>query len=54
MNNNHHHAFDIGAIALTIGSFAGVLPYFASALAVLWYCILIYDRLVNKKRAGDP
>ena len=53
-NTTHHAAFDIGAIALTLGSFTGALPYIAAALAVIWYCVLLYDRFINKRTGKDP
>lgn len=54
MESNTHHAFDIGALALTVGTFAGVLPYIAAILAIVWYCVLLYDRFINKTKLKDP
>ena len=51
---SHHAAMDIGTIVLILGSFAGFLPPFAALLAALWYCVLLYDRFINKKRNGSP
>lgn len=53
----HHptfHVADLGALAIIMTSFSGYLPAAASLLAIVWYCILIYDRLVNKKGGDAP
>lgn len=50
---SHHAAMDIGTIVLIIGSFAGLLPPVAAALAALWYCVLLYDRFFNNKKRDD-
>jgi len=48
-----HHTLDIGALILIIGSFAGYMPVLASGLAIIWYCILIFDRLFKKRIGRD-
>ena len=53
-STTHHAAFDIGAIALTLGSFTGALPYIAAGLAVIWYCVLLYDRFLNHRKSNNP
>lgn len=48
MDGTHPIEFDLGALALIAGSFAGLLPALASGIAALWYALLIYDRLRRK------
>lgn len=47
--DTNHTFMDIGALALIMGSFVGYMPVIASALAGVWYAILIFDRLFKKK-----
>ena len=39
----------MGSIILILGSYAGVLPFIAAALAAIWYLIQIYDRFRPRK-----
>lgn len=41
---------DVLSASAIVASLVGWLPPIAAALGIVWYCILIYDRLFNKKR----
>lgn len=49
-HNSQHNVFDVGALALMLGSFAGYLPPIAAALGIIWYCVLLYDRFFGKPK----
>jgi hypothetical protein len=53
----HHHphsiAMDGAAIIMILGSFSGYLPYIASSFAILWYCVLFYDRVFHGRSGPD-
>lgn len=39
------------ASALSVaGTLLGLLPHVAAGLGAIWYCVLLYDRFVSKKR----
>jgi len=40
---------DIMACGTILTSFLGLLPPIAAGFAIIWYTILIYDRLILKK-----
>jgi hypothetical protein len=44
---------DGAAIILILGSFSGYLPYIASSFAILWYCVLFYDRIFHGRSGPD-
>lgn len=46
---------EVGAASTVLASLAGWLPPIAAAFGILWYCVLLYDRFVNKKvkREGE-
>lgn len=46
----NHAAMDIGSITLIILSAIGIMPGVAALLAVIWYTILIYDRLTKGRK----
>lgn len=41
----HHAALDIGSLALIVLTALGYMPGIAAGLAVIWYLILIFDRI---------
>jgi hypothetical protein len=43
---------DLGALAVMIGTFAGYLPVIAGFLAVIWYCIQIWESKTVKRLTG--
>lgn len=45
---------DVIAGSTVIATIAGLLPAAAAAFAILWYCILIYDRFRKKKNDVSP
>lgn len=42
------------ALAATsiVASIAGWLPPIAAAFGIAWYCVLLYDRFVTKRKRG--
>lgn len=46
------YAADLGALAMLLGSFAGVLPAIAGFLAAIWYAIQIWESETIKRIVG--
>lgn len=42
---------NVASLSAIIGTLIGWLPHVAALLAVIWYCILIYDRFKRPKKS---
>jgi hypothetical protein len=49
----NHTPLDVGSIVVIVLSALGYMPGIAAALAVVWYAILIYDRLMHGPRRAE-
>lgn len=50
MDQQHvSHFFDVGAAGLIVAHFAGALPSVATAGAIIWYGLQIWDWVVKKR-----
>lgn len=44
---------DVAAGTTVIGTVLGWLPGVAAGFAIVWYCVLLYDRFVKKKASAE-
>jgi hypothetical protein len=44
---------NVASFAAVVGTVAGWLPPLAALLAIIWYCVLLYDRFIGKNRLGE-
>jgi hypothetical protein len=49
----NHTPLDVGSIVVIVLSALGYMPGVAAALAVVWYAILIYDRIMNGPKRAE-
>lgn len=52
----HEHLRLVGetlSVTAIIGTIAGLLPPLAALCAIIWYCVLFYDRFKKKNEPTD-
>ena len=45
---------EVASLAAVLGALVGVLPSIATIFAILWYSILLYDRLLSRRFRRVP